>query len=312
MTITLKIPAARQAATRAKLAAAGFSFSTPDHTFWQGRTEGVVISFYRSGKVVLQGKASDAWADELGGTVHKRATPGEKKPRVPRERSGEPFGDALALLPEPAPESWIGIDEAGKGDYFGPLVVAAARVERDQLGWLAELGVADSKALTDKRAKALAPLLEEALPIEQVILLPPKYNELYGEIGNLNVMLGWAHAAAAEKVLERADAELILSDQFSKSNHVKRQLKTIGRTKRFTQRTKAESDPAVAAASVVARATFLRCLERLGRDAGFTLPKGASSPVLQAAKRWVRERGPDSLVSVAKLHFRTTEKAKRG
>ena len=92
---------------------------------------------------------------------------------------------------------------------------------------------------------------------------------------------------------------------------MKRQLKTIGRTKRFTQRTKAESDPAVAAASVVARATFLNCLERLGRDAGFMLPKGASSPVLQSARRWVRERGPDSLVSVAKLHFRTTEKAKR-
>ena len=110
-------------------------------------------------------------------------------------------------------------------------------------------------------------------------------------------MLGWAHAAAAEKVLERADAELILSDQFSKSNHVKRQLKTIGRTKRFTQRTKAESDPAVAAASVVARATFLRCLERLGRDAGFTLPKGASSPVLQAAKRWVRQARTRSRLS---------------
>lgn len=313
MTTTLKIPPAQQAATRAKLEAAGFTFSTPDHTFWQGRTEGVVISFYRSGKVVLQGKASDAWVDELGGTVHKRAAAsGGKAARASGRSEGPPFAEAIALLPDPKPARWIGIDEAGKGDYFGPLVIAAARVETEELGWLAELGVADSKALTDKRAKQLAPLLEEALPIEQVVLLPPKYNELYDKIGNLNVLLGWGHAAAAEKVLERADAELILSDQFSKSDHVARQLKDLGRTKRFAQRTKAESDPAVAAASVVARATFLRCLERLGREAGFSLPKGAGPPVLSAAKRWVHERGASELGSVAKLHFRTTEQAKRG
>ncbi|MFT4702763.1 MAG: ribonuclease HIII [Bradymonadia bacterium] len=317
MTHSLKLDPGQQVSIRAKLASEGFAFSQPDHTFWQGRGDGAVISFYKSGKVVVQGSGADQWADTLtgaGAKLVKSAAPRAKGSKTAASRvpaSGEPFGPGIAKLPKPVPNAWIGIDETGKGDYFGPLVVVAARVEMSQLPLLKELGVADSKSLNDKLALRIADDLREVVPFSAVVLLPPGYNDLYAKIQNLNHLLAWAHAESAEDVLGKTDAELIISDQFAKANLVGRRLKERGKQCRFFQRTKAEDDPAVACASILARAIFLRQLDQLGHEFGMTLPKGASGPVLAAAKRIVQERGAVALADVAKLHFKTTEKAQR-
>lgn len=313
MTVTLKVAPQRERALRELLAGNDFAFSQPAHTFWQGRGEGAVVSFYTSGKVVVQGKEADRWAGIVeaaaDGTVHRRAAAPARSAGAAASVGGAPFAAGIAMLPEPKPNAWVGIDETGKGDYFGPLVVVAARVEVAQLPLLAELGVDDSKKLTDKRALAIAADLEKVVPYRSMVLMPTKYNELYARIGNLNQLLAWAHAATAEDVLEVADAELILSDQFSKANLVERRLKERGRQCRYQQRTKAEDDPAVGAASILARAVFVRRMAQLSESFGIELPKGAGPPVLAAARRIVAERGPEALGDVAKLHFRTTQQA---
>ena len=219
-----------------------------------------------------------------------------------------PYSSALEKLPSPLPSAWIGIDEAGKGDYFGPLVVAAARVELEQLPLLRQLGVGDSKTLSDKKAHAIADELKHFVPHHVLRLMPPKYNELYARIGNLNHLLAWAHATVAENLLEQeVTAELILSDQFSKVNLVQSRLKARGRALTHIQRTKAEDDPAVACASIFARSAFLRGLEQLGREVGIPLAKGAGPPVIAAGRAFVQARGAEALGQVAKLHFKTTQ-----
>ena len=186
--------------------------------------------------------------------------------------------------------------------------MAAARVERSQLPLLAEHGIGDSKLLNDKKIKLIAAELKHVVPFRKLVLMPPKYNELYAKIGNLNKLLAWGHATVAENLLESGvDAELILSDQFSKANLIGPRLKDRGSKLRFTQRTKAEEDPAVACASIFARAEFVFQMDELARDQGVDLPKGAGSPVVAAGRRIVAEHGRELLREVAKLHFKTTQ-----
>ena len=294
-TFTLKLPAARASEILAQLELAGLSASDAPHAFWRAKGAGATITFYKSGKLVLQGAAAADWATEISG-----APP-------PGAPGSVPFAEGVAKLPAPAPGAWIGVDETGKGDYFGPLVVVAARVEMTQLPLLAELGVADSKSLTDRVIKRIAGELKAVVPHHKLVLMPAKYNPLYERIGNLNRLLAWGHGTVAENLLERVDAELILSDQFTKSDLVRRALKERGRAIRFHQRTRAEDDPAVASASILARAELLWRMAELEKTFGVRLPKGAGSPVLSAGRQIVREHGPALLPNVAKLHFRTTQ-----
>lgn len=314
-TATLKIPTSAASPLRIALSDLEFAFRDVDHAFWQARGD-ATITFYRSGKVVVQGKQIEAFVsvvEDLGGTLSKWAGPRLATTDDDAEEPSNgcpstPFAAAIAKLPEPRPTAWIGIDEAGKGDYFGPLVTVAARVSDDQLPLLAELGVGDSKRIADKKIRKMAAELRHVVPCRRVTLMPPKYNELYASFGNLNKMLAWCHATAAESLLEDGvDAELILSDQFSKSNLVERALKDLGRQRRFVQRTKAEEDPAVACASIFARSEFLDRMDALEAEHGVSLHKGAGSPVLADGRQLVAKLGTDALGSVAKLHFKTTE-----
>jgi ribonuclease HIII len=140
------------------------------------------------------------------------------------------------------------------------------------------------------------------------MLMPSTYNRLYGDIGNLNKLLAWCHATAAADLLEEADADLIISDQFTRATYVADELKKKGIETPFTQRTRAEDDPAVGAASVFARAAFLRGIRKLSRQASIKLPLGASAPVIPAGKRLVKRHGEDALEEYAKTHFKTTKK----
>lgn len=199
----------------------------------------------------------------------------------------------------------IGVDESGKGDFFGPLVVAACYVGPEHLAELE--GVKDSKKLTDVVALRLSDQIKRACPHSVVAIGPAKYNELYEKFMNLNRLLAWGHARAIENVLEQAPAELVISDQFADPAGLKRQLFEKGRTITLQSMVRAEADIAVAAASVLARAEFLRRLKRLGEECGVELPKGASPQVIQAGKRLVAKSGREALRSVAKLHFKTLQ-----
>ncbi len=198
----------------------------------------------------------------------------------------------------------IGVDESGKGDFFGPLVVAACYVGPEHEAALA--GVMDSKKLTDARATALASIIRQNCPHDVLLLMPSKYNEVYGKVRNLNRLLEWAHAKVIETVLAKQPAELIISDQFADPKGLQRKLDLKGIAVRLESRVRAESDLAVAAASVLARAEFLRRLGELSHQVGCDLPKGAGSPVLTAGREFVRRFGKERLGEVAKLHFKTT------
>lgn len=202
----------------------------------------------------------------------------------------------------------IGIDESGKGDYFGPLVIAAVFVDATTQRELKIMGVRDSKKLSDGRVLELAPDIRTICPHSVIAIGPQKYNELYTKIKNLNRLLAWGHAKALENLLERGvTCERAISDQFGDERLILNALQEKGRTIVLEQRTKAESDLAVAAASVVARAEFLLRLKRLSGEVGTTLPKGASPSVELAARMVIKKHGQERLGSVAKLHFKTTQ-----
>lgn len=307
-TRTLRVPPARGASLRELFAADGWDLSDAPHAFFRAKQPGAVVTAYCSGKVLVQGTDIAAALVLLDVDGEQAPLPGIATPWTTSDPHADgPFAAAIARLPPPAPTAWIGIDETGKGDYFGPLVSCAARVSADQLGWLAELGVGDSKKLTDKRVAKLAAQLRDVVPHAIVRVGPARYNELYDEFRNLNRLLAWTHAKAAEELLERVDAELILSDEFSKKPIVPGYFGERAKALRYAQRPKAEEDPAVACASIFARDAFLRGLERLGREVGVELAKGAGTPVLAAGRRIVAERGREVLAQVAKLHFKTTD-----
>jgi len=201
----------------------------------------------------------------------------------------------------------IGIDESGKGDYFGPLVIAAVFVDATTQGELALMQVRDSKKISDGRILAMAPDIRLVCPHSVVAIGPRKYNELYAKIRNLNRLLAWGHAKALETLLERVSCERAISDQFGDERLILNALQEKGRKIVLEQRTKAESDMAVAAASILARAEFLIRLKRLSEEVGTTLPKGASPAVELAARMVIKKHGQERLESVAKLHFKTTQ-----
>jgi ribonuclease HIII len=204
---------------------------------------------------------------------------------------------------------WVGSDESGKGDYFGPLVVAAVALTQANWRVLEALGVQDSKNLTDRRALDLALQVANAFPNEVIVVMPPRYNQLWSKFGNVNRLLAWAHARAIENVIERApEATAAVADQFGDESLIRNALFARGREVRLVQMHRAERDPAVAAASILARAEFLRRLEWIGRDVGARLPKGASAQVEATGRALVSSHGPEVLERVAKRHFKTTQR----
>lgn len=201
----------------------------------------------------------------------------------------------------------IGLDESGKGDYFGPLVVGAVYADEDIDPKLKELGVRDSKRLTDKRMLTLASEIKALCPYSVVVISPTRYNQLYERFRNLNRLLAWAHARALENVLEKVQCNLAIADQFGDESFLINALLKRGRQVRLEQHPRAEADLAVAAASILARAEFVRRIEKLSEQVGRPLPKGASNPdIIIVGSQIIRDGGRAALGDVAKLHFRTT------
>jgi len=208
----------------------------------------------------------------------------------------------------PTQKGHIGTDESGKGDYFGPLVVAGVFLPDEQQNVLTELGVKDSKRHSDNRVRELADILKKGYKHSLVVIGPEKYNELYLKLRNLNKMLAWAHSRAIENILEEVPCSLVITDQFGNKSFVLNALMKRGKDIELVQKPKAEEDLAVAAASILARAEFLKRLYFLSQDIGINLPKGSSALVEETGLKLVKLQGIQILDKVVKKHFKITKR----
>ena len=203
-----------------------------------------------------------------------------------------------------------GSDESGKGDYFGPLVVCCAFTNEELSDEMQKLGVRDCKQMTDKAVLAVGASLRRLLGEDGYAVVkigPAAYNRLYAKIKNVNRLLAWAHGTAIEELLtKRANCPRVVVDQFAPTETtIRRALKERGRGVVVEQRHKAESDIAVAAASVIARELFIRDVQKMGDN----VPLGSSDPRVRAvAEEMVRKHGPTWLMNHCKAHFKTTDK----
>ena len=221
---------------------------------------------------------------------------------------GQPLrGIGIVADTDESSPGWIGTDEAGKGDYFGPLVVAGVYLDEKTAQEITHLGVRDSKRISDRRIVELAAEIRSRCPHSLVVIGPKGYNRLYGKIKNLNRLLAWGHARAIENLLAEVDCRRAISDRFGDERFIQRALLQRGRRIELEQRPRAEDDPAVAAASILARAEFIQRLEGLSRQVGVPLPKGATH-VVKTGRQLVEKYGPKILSRVAKIHFKTTQK----
>ncbi|MFI5343100.1 MAG: ribonuclease HIII [Chlamydiales bacterium] len=266
-----------------------FEISTPPHTCFSAKKRGVSCTLYSSGKLVVQGKESAEFLEfylepEILGTFT--------------------FTHPLAecdLTPH------IGIDESGKGDFFGPLCIAGVFVNSDQFALLQSAGVKDSKNISDPSIRKIAAKIRSTCLYHVVRINPPKYNEIYANFQNLNKLLAWGHATAIEKLVEKSGCKEVIVDQFANESVVKDALKRKNLVIKLTQRHRAEEDLAVAAASILARDAFLEGLEKLGSEIGLVLPKGSSSLTSAAGKQILEKWGIEKLMDLCKHHFKTLD-----
>ena len=273
----------------------GYEFEEKPHALFSARKGKLSVTVYQKGpKVLVQGKETEDFIR----FVLEPEVLGEAK-----------LGYEEVLEPDRF-QPHFGIDESGKGDYFGPLVIAGVYTDAVIARQLMSGGIMDSKRVTSAaRIRQLAALIR-ATPgclWEMVSIGPERYNEMHASFGNLNRLLAWGHARVIEKLgIARPDCPRALSDQFARPELLERALKQKGVTIHLEQRTKGESDTAVAAASILARERFLEWIDKTSVAAGIRLPLGASGTVIEAARELVAKRGPDALGKAAKLHFRTT------
>ncbi|NUN08154.1 MAG: ribonuclease HIII [Ignavibacteriaceae bacterium] len=212
---------------------------------------------------------------------------------------------------EDEPLTYIGTDESGKGDYFGPLIIAGTGVDSSTAEALRKIGVRDSKQLNDSDISRLYPLILGICKDNYNIITinPPKYNELYAKIKNLNKLLAWGHAKTIENILTKKNYPQAISDKFGDESYIINSLQKLGKQINLHQVTKAERYTAVAAASILARHTFNSWFINSKSKYGFELRKGASKEVEKLAGIIIKERGVDYLSSIAKVHFKTTVSA---
>ncbi|MCX6355271.1 MAG: ribonuclease HIII [Candidatus Aureabacteria bacterium] len=263
------------------------------HAFYGASRDGVSLTAFKNGKLLIQGKgAHDFILFYLEPVLLKEATLGYEE-----------------ILDPSIGEARIGVDESGKGDYFGPLIIAAAYVDGASARKLLDLGVADSKQLTPKRIEEMAEVLTRETIHSIVAIGPEKYNALYEKIGNLNRLLAWGHARALENVLiKKTGCKKAILDKFADKSVLTLALMKRGKKIDTVFRERAESDIAVAAASVIARNEFCKRMDKLGEEFKIEFPKGAGPAVERVAKEFVSIHGVEHLAKVVKLHFKISKK----
>lgn len=202
----------------------------------------------------------------------------------------------------------IGTDESGKGDFFGPLVIAGVYADENTQRILRTLGVDDSKKLTDKKISSIAEDIKKLCTYSIVVVGNKKYNIIYEKIGNLNKLLAWGHARVIENVLEKVECENVLSDQFGNPNLIKNALMEKGRNVNLQQRPRAEENVVVAAASILARDAFVKNMKQMSKEYEIEFIKGASNMTIEVGKDFAHKFGKGRLNEVAKIHFSTFKK----
>jgi len=280
------------------LRSGGYRLREVPHARVSGVKPDLNVTLYQSGKLVAQGKGTREFVEFV----------------LEPEILGAARIGYEAVLDPSLMEPRIGVDESGKGDFFGPLCVAAVYVNAAVLEAWKSAGIRDSKTVGSDAAIARLDAVIRGTPGCQVSVIAignEAYNRLHERHGSVNTVLAWGHARAIENLLERGpllDPPPVraVSDQFASSKTtVERALLPLGRSLPLVQRHRAEEDIAVAAASIVARHECLERLGRLGKEFGMTLPRGASAAVEQAARALVASHGAGVLPRVAKMHFRT-------
>ncbi|MFB6467917.1 ribonuclease HIII [Cytobacillus sp. Hz8] len=284
------------------------SAKIPTGGIFAAKTSSCSITAYKSGKVLFQGAGSETEARKWDSLNGASAKPMSKKKPTPQGSNGNLPAHFETL-------SVLGSDEVGTGDFFGPITVVAAFVKREDIPLLKELGVKDSKSLTDEKIGEIAKQIKEVIPYSLLTLHNEKYNQLQKSGMSQGKLKALLHNQALKHVLDKiapAKPEAILIDQFAQVgvyyNYLKGQSTIVRENVYFS--TKAEGiHIAVAAASILARYAFIQHFDKLSEKAGFKIPKGAGHQVDVACAKLIKAKGKEILPQFVKLHFANTDKA---
>ena len=289
----------------------GFAPARREYASFCYEKPGLVVAFFpKKNKLLIQGAGTDEFIEfvlepKITGIISLTLS---ADPDCPSAR--------VSLVPGLDERAHFGIDESGKGDYFGPLVVAGVFCEGESARALSKLGCCDSKTIKSevKMAKLADAIVKTpGVAFEILCMGPKRYNELYSEMSNLNSLLAWCHARVIASLHDKVPScPRALSDQFANEWVLKRALALRKIPVLLEQRTKGESDIAVAAASILARARFVRWMNEASVAAGDKLPLGCAPHVPKAARAFVLKHGKERLAEVAKLHFKVTAQVLKG
>lgn len=269
-------------------------FSDLQYGKWRAVGKDYNASLYNTGKFVIQGKKTEAIAVDF-----------EKFMNISTIVHNENLFEIQNVQNELNFSEYIGTDESGKGDLFGPLIIAGVYVNNELAENFQTLGIKDSKKLDDKTIVKLSAHIRNSAPHSVVVIMPEKYNELYNSFKNLNKLLAWGHARAIENVLSKQSCKYAISDKFGDEALIQNALMKNGQKIILEQRTKGESYIAVAAASIIARAEFVKRCNEIKNKYGIDFPKGVSEKVVLAGKEYVSKYGKENLKYIAKMHFKT-------
>ena len=282
---------------------------TPPYAKWQAKDGDTVITLYESGKVVFQGSDADLASDFWITT--ERINSGKVDVKNSATNKSDKLDKTIKVDPKIYNSSSIGSDEVGTGDYFGPIVVTAAYVSKDNIPYLEELGVKDSKQMLDDKILEVVPKIIKKIPYESMILTNTEYNQKYSKDLNLNKIKAIMHNNVLYKLREKTQSyDYIIVDEFAKDfiyyNYLRNSVNVV---KNITFLTKGESKSlAVAAASLISRYIFIKEFNKLSDELGIILPKGASEIVDEVAFNIAKDKGIDYLNSIAKMNFKNTLK----
>ncbi len=284
---------------------------TPDYAIFQADEADTVVTLYNSGKAVFQGISADIDAN-MWKEMERHLNPNKKIEMTNSEDKKKKEKVKEFVDPKIYYANTIGSDEVGTGDYFGPIVVTATYVTKKDIHFLEELGVKDSKKLTDDKILEIVPQIIKKIPYECIILSNKEYNENYNTDMNMNKVKAILHNKVLSKMVNKYQSDYVIVDQFAKPYVYYNYLKGTNYVKNITFITKAEDKClSVACASLISRFVFLKEFDKLGEKLGVFLIKGASDKVDELGLRIVNKFGFDKLKDIAKLNFKNTDKIKQ-
>lgn len=275
------------------------TFDVVQYANWRAKTPIWQAVYYSSGKLLIQGKNITDIANEVNailGIENQQNTLLDNSTRI---------SSSACECSTICESKYIGTDESGKGDFFGALVIAGVQVDEKNKQKFIDLGIKDSKKLDDKKILQFANIIKANAVHSVVVINPLKYNELYNKFNNLNKLLAWGHARAIENILTKSPCKLALADKFGDEKLIQNALLNEGKNIELKQMVRAESDIAVAAASVLARAEFVKRIQDMENKFELSFPKGASQHVKDCANIFISKYSFDRLKEVAKMHFKT-------